>query len=514
MKLFSAEQLQQLDALTMQHEPVSSINLMERASLKVVNQITHHYDLIHPYRKSTSEGKIKFFCGPGNNGGDGLCMATHLWSKGCKVEVFLIQLGQNFSADNLFFQQRAKEDGIKINTLTDTNFQFDVDEADLVIDAIFGIGINRPVSGFETSIIDQINQSGAKVISIDIPSGLMADLKPETYNGSIVEADITYTFQWPKLSFLFPSSEKFTGAWKALDIGIIASNESQFNGLHALVDKPFCQNLIKQREKFSHKGTFGHALIIGGSFGKMGAAVLASRACLKTGVGLVSAHVPLCGVEILQTTNPEAMVTANEGEHFLLPNQNFFEYDSIGIGVGMGTQPETEQFFKLLIQNYSKPIVIDADAINILAKNKTWLAFLPAFSILTPHPGELNRLVGSWDTEFEKVELIKTLCAKHQLILVLKGAHTLICLPNNQLLFNSSGNSGMATAGSGDVLTGIITGLLAQGYSATNAAIFGVYLHGLAGDFALNSQTDETLISSNIIENLALAFNEIKVANS
>lgn len=503
MKLLSAKQIAQLDKITIENEPITSVDLMERAALKIVNQLFKIPQFSQDYKSVDFTGNIKIFCGSGNNGGDGFAIANHLLPKGFKVEVFWVQFSANFSEDAKYNYQLLLDDQIEILNINNENYsEIEIGEFDLVIDSIFGSGLNRPIDGFVAEIIQKINNSQAKVIAVDIPSGLFAYDNSNNILENIIRADITFTFQMPKVAFLQPQNNLFTGSWHVLDIGLLVDSSSDFITKNYWVNKQFVEGLLPPRKTFSHKGSYGHALLIGGSFGKMGSISLATKACLKSGVGLATACVPNCGIDILQTVIPEAMVLPNEGELYLEGNVALTNKTSIGIGVGAGTEEKTAQLLKNLIAEANAPLVIDADGINILSENKTWLAFLPPQTILTPHPKEFERLVGPWETDEEKLKLLKGFCAKFNSIVVLKGAFTVTCTPNGNLFYNSTGNAGMATAGSGDVLFGIICGYLAQGLQPVNAVVLAVFNHGLAADIMVQETSETSLIASDIIEGL------------
>ncbi len=500
IKILSAEQIREADAYTIQHEPVSSINLMERAAEKCTEWILQNIEPgIH----------FNIFCGTGNNGGDGLAIARMLIHNGKQVNVYVIN-GSKESGDFTINKQRLLNDGNKINELTQKNDLPVINKNEIIIDAIFGSGLNKEITGVAADCIEMINRSEAMVISIDMPSGLRADETLFNIKSPVIQADVTLTFQLPKLSFLFPSTGKFAGDFILLDIKLSADyiNEAKTN--YYFITKNDIAQLIKSRNNFDHKGTYGHALIIGGSYGKMGAAVLASKSCLRTGAGLVTVHTPKCGVNILQTAFPEVMVMVDEEENFVTQIQNADRYNAIGIGPGIGTQERTAVMLKKLIQDYRAPIAFDADAINILAENKTWLSFLAPGCIFTPHPKEFERLVGKSTDDFKRQQMQFDFSKKYQCYVLLKGHYSALTTPDGKCFFNSTGNPGMATAGAGDVLTGIITSLVAQGYSSKHACIVGMYLHGLAGDIAAKTKGEHGLIASDIIENLPAAYLDLQ----
>lgn len=518
MKILSSEELRKADAYTIAHEPIKSINLMERAAKECVKWLTSSPALL--VKEKGAKPEINIFCGLGNNGGDGLAIARLLAQKQFKVDVFIIRYSDKCSEDFLINEKRLRKiRKVKVHNVTAAEqFQKLVacSESSVIIDAIFGSGLNKPVEGLAKEAIHFINRQNCFVVSIDIPSGLFSE-ENTAGNTSIVRAHHTLTFQSPKLAFMFPENEQYAGSFSVLNIGLDEEFISSLPSKNYLVNAGEVCKILKARNKFSHKGTFGHALMISGSYGKMGACVLASRACLSAGAGLVTAHIPKCGYEILQTANPEVMVETDSSEKIISDSIPLENYSAIGVGPGIGTEKETQSALKMLIQNSRLPLVLDADALNILAENKTWISFLPKNSILTPHPGEFRRLAGKPETparaadgDFQSLQKQKELSIKHGIYIVLKRAHTCITCPDGEVFFNSTGNPGMATAGSGDVLTGLITGLLAQGYDSKQAAVLGVYLHGLAGDIAAEHVSEESLIARHIIEFLGEAFKRVR----
>lgn len=495
IKILSTEQARQLDRFTIEQESIASINLMDRACSAFVDWFLHNIKHV---------SKVLVVCGTGNNGGDGLGIARMLALVNYTVTVCVVEEGSKPSAD---FQANYKRlpDNVKRISF---NQNEPLPEADILIDALFGSGLSRPVKGIFANAIAQINQSNAKKISVDIPSGLVAD----GYSaGPFVQAHYTITFQLPKLSFLLPQYAMAVGQWHVVDIGLSEPFIDQCKTQHYFVDETSIRELIKPREKFSHKGTFGHSLIIGGSYGKIGANVLATRAALRTGSGLVTTMVPRCGYGILQSTVPEAMLIADSDERILTSVPDIAMFTSMGIGPGLGQDTRTVAFMANLLSHETMPCVLDADALNILADNREMQNLLSANSILTPHPGEFKRLVGSWKNDFERLELQRALAQRLKSIVVLKGAHTSIAMPSGDIYFNSSGNPAMATGGSGDVLTGILTALLSQGYPPQEAALVGVYIHGLAGDLA--SENRFSIIASDIIEQIPVAFAQVTSAS-
>ena len=500
MKILKVNDIREGDAFTIKNEPISSINLMERAANNCSTWIMDNYD-----------NKLSFnvFAGPGNNGGDGLVVARILNKNNYKVKVYIVEYTKNYSDDFKINLERIKALNIEINILDKEKNEFQLEKSEIVIDSIFGSGLSRSISGFTAKIINHLNEQNS-IISIDIASGLKTDEIDNSKNPIIIRPTHTLCIAFPKLAFFLVENEIYVGNWHNIDIGIHPQYISEVKEIAQYILKDDIIPLLKTRSKFSHKGSYGHALLIAGSYGKMGAAILASRAALRTGLGLLTTHIPNSAVNIMQTSVPEAMLSIDKNEKVYSANKELSKYNAIGIGPGLGTSKESQLALKILIQNTSLPMVIDADALNILSENRTWLAFLPANSILTPHPKEFERLVDKTSNSLERIQRQKEFSTKYNVIVILKGANTSISCPDGRLFINSTGNPGMATAGSGDVLTGIITSLLAQNYNPLTAAILGVYLHGLAGDYAALKLGFESLIANDIIENISSAYINIQ----
>jgi len=498
MKILPIDKIRAADAYTIEHEPIPSIDLMERAATQLFKWITKHVDKTHPF---------SIFAGPGNNGGDGLALGRMLAEADYKVEAYIIRYTDKTSEDfQVNFERAVQLQSISVYDIRKIEDFPEIEDESVVIDAIFGSGLTRPINGFIAEIIEKINNSPAVKVAIDTPSGIFSDNSSVHNKGAIVRADYTLSFQFPKLAFMMPENDPFVGEWHVLDIGLHHEYINSVTTNNFFSVKEDVVPIIKKRRKFSHKGTFGHALLIAGSYGKMGAALLAAEACLRSGVGLLHVHIPKVGYQIMQTALPEAMISLDRYDNYFSEVPDLGLYNAVGIGPGLGTEHQSQMALKLLIQEFTAPMVFDADALNILSENPTWLAFLPAGSILTPHPKEFERLVGKWDNDFEKLEKQRDFAKRHNLYVVLKGAHTSISTPDGKCYFNSTGNPGMATAGSGDVLTGIITGLLAQGYTPGQAAVLGVYLHGLAGDIAAKKFGQEAMIAGDMVKLLGKAW--------
>lgn len=493
IKILNASQTRALDAYTIKHEPVSSLDLMERACEEFTEWFTTHVRI---------DNKIAVVCGTGNNGGDGLGIARLLKDRGYPVRVFIVKGGKE--SDDFKQNQLRLPESISVREIID-HCNDDFADTDVLIDAIFGSGLTRPVEGVYADVINRINASEAVKIAVDIPSGLMAD-KPSS--GTIVKASYTITFQLPKLAMFMPGNFSFTGEWVVVNIGLDRSFIKETPTPYYYIQSKDARRLLRQRTRFDHKGTFGHALIVAGSHGKMGAAILATRAALRSGAGLVSAHVPGCGYEIMQVAAPEAMVHVDASDLTIASVVLHENVNAVGIGPGLGQDKQTLVALRKLLEQ-SRPMVIDADALNLIAANRELLQIIPRNSILTPHPKEFARLAGETSNGFDRIERARKFAKEINCFIVLKGAFTAIVTPDRNVFFNSTGNPGMATGGSGDVLTGILCGLLAQGYEPQNCCLLGVYLHGLAGDLAADDKGMEAMIAGDLIEFLPAAYKKL-----
>jgi NAD(P)H-hydrate epimerase len=496
-KIFSVEQIRRADQYTILHEPVLSIDLMERAAAASCKWIRDHYTVQHPFI---------IFCGTGNNGGDGLAIARLLLTAGYRVAVHVLGAEANATQDFLINKKRLLEqdDSAIKHLLTANDFPL-LPPGSILIDALLGTGLSRAAEGLLAELIRSINAAGTTVIAIDIPSGLLADQhsNPTT---AIIRATYTLSFQFPKRAFFFPENGGYVGEWKILDISLSPAFIEQEPSSTFFITEDFIKTLLHKRPKFSHKGSFGHALLVSGSYGKMGAAILATDACLRSGAGLLTVHTPVCGYEILQTTHPEAMAAVDSGEQHVRDEIQTDAFHAIGIGPGLGTHPDTQSAVRYLLANCTKPVVIDADALNSISLQKEEAKTIPAHAILTPHLKEFARLAGQTANDFSRHEQQLAFSQKYQVYLVLKGAHTCITTPEGEAYFNTSGNPGMAKGGSGDVLTGILTSLLAQGYPQKETCLLGVFLHGLAGDLAKQYLGETSMLAGDLIRYLPQAF--------
>ena len=497
MKIFSKEQIYEGDKLTTERQQISSTDLMERAATQIFNWMH--------MRMQGAQVPIHVFCGIGNNGGDGLVLARHLITHGYNVNSYVVNCSDKRSKDFLINYDRIKNVTKKWPILLKCVSDFpEIHQDDIIVDAVFGIGLNRPVDEWVKGLFMHFRASKAFTLSIDIPSGLFPDKAVEDED-AVVWSGYTLSFASPKLVFFLPETAKYTMQWEILDIGLdqeflyTTQTEVELIGKHEVLP-----NYIP-REKFSHKGQFGHTLIIGGSYGKIGAVTLASRAALSAGAGLVSTYTPKCGYTILQTAFPEAMVITDKDEEKITSINFEITPTVVAFGIGAGTDTKTINAFEAFLKVNKAPLVIDADGLNILSKKKALLKLLPEATVLTPHPKELERLIGKWKNDFDKLKKVKAFSKKYKVIVVIKGANT-ITVYDEKLYVNTTGNPGLSTAGSGDVLTGIITGLISQQYHPLVAAIFGVYLHGKSADIAVEDFGYQSLIATHVIEYLGETF--------
>ena len=498
MKILSCTQQKEADAYTIAHESILSINLMEKAAGLLAQAISERYDKSH---------RLVVFAGPGNNGGDALAVARILFLKNYPVEVYLINVKGTLSEECLTNIQRLKESGFA--NYTEVSNQFDpphLGSHDVVIDGLFGSGLQKPLSGGFAAVVQYINASPAQVVSIDIPSGLMGEENTFNVKSNIIRADVTFSLQLPKLAFLFAENTEFVGEWELLDIQLSEEGIEETETNYEMLEIEEIRSLIKPRKQFAHKGNFGHALLIAGSKGMAGASVLAALACLRSGLGLLTVHAPICNYEILQMSAPEAMVETDASENNFAVPTDTDDYQAVGIGPGLGRNEETEAALIEQLEHCQTPVVLDADAQKILANHRHTLTHLPKGSILTPHPKELERLTGKCQDSYERLTKACELAHTAHVHIVLKGAYSAIITPEGKCFFNPTGNPGMATGGSGDVLTGVILALLAQGYSSEEAAKIGTYIHGLAGDIAQKKQGKTALIERDIITCLPAAW--------
>lgn len=503
MKIFTSAQIQELDKYTIDHEPVKSIDLMERAAKALTTAIMQEW---------TERTPVVVFAGPGNNGGDALAVARMLAAEKFSVSVYLFNIHNKLS-ENCEINKQRLIDGKKAR-FTEINLNFDppaLKAGTLVVDGLFGTGLDKPLMGGFASLVKYINQSSARVVSLDMPSGLMCEDNSYNIRTNIIHADLTLTLQQKKLAMLMPDMQAFLGQVKVLDIRLSPDYIRNTEAPYRILEEAELRPRMRLRDDFAHKGTMGHALIIAGSYGMAGASVLATKACLRAGAGKVTVHTPKRNYNIMQISVPEAVLQMDHEETYFSESVESDEFDSLGIGPGLGHNESSAIALIGQIKRTSCPIVVDADALNILGNHQAWIQQLPQGIILTPHPEEFDRLAGTAsNSSYERLMRARELAEHLSGYILLKGHYTALCLPDGHIVFNPTGNSGMATAGSGDVLTGILTGLLARGYKQTDACMLGMYLHGLAGDLAVRETGKECLLASDIIRFMPQAFQRLE----
>ncbi len=486
-KILSAAQLKYIDAYTIEHEPISSIELMEHAATVCFETFLPYIDFSNP---------VHVFCGSGNNGGDGFVIARFLSLMHSNVQVWFVPFGE------ISPECHANKALVPAYTeLTSIQFLPEIGEHCTIIDALLGLGTTRSPEGLLKEVIERMNESGAPVLSVDLPSGLPADEIPEW--DTLVKASFTVTFQQPKLTFFLKETIPFVGKWECVDIGLDQAEIERTKSRYFHLDASSIEQLIKPRDRFSHKGTYGHGLLIAGSKGKMGSAVLAAKAALRSGIGLLTVHLPEIGLNVLQTAVPEAMCSIDqESDRVSMIHEDVNTFSAIGIGPGIGTHEDALLLMEKVLQ--FPTVVIDADGLNLLAKHPTLLEQLPKNTILTPHPKEFERLAGSSVSTSDRLDRLMHFAQTYQCTVILKDAITAIATKDGMVYFNTTGNPGMATGGTGDVLTGIILGLLAQGYSVEVAAKIAVYYHGKAGDTVATERGQMALIAGDLIDTLMI----------
>ena len=501
MKIFTSAQIHELDKYTIEHEPIKSIDLMERAAKALTQAITDQWNSSTP---------VIVFAGPGNNGGDALAVARMLIDRNYDVTAYLFNISGHLSEDCAINKKRLVEKRAKALIEVIQEFEPPVlNENMLVVDGLFGSGLNKPLAGGFASLVKYINTNPAKIVSIDLPSGLMTEDNSSNVRANIIKADLTLTLQQKKLSFFFPENQVFIGKLKVLDIRLSQEGTEKIEADYTLLEENDIRQRLLARDPFTHKGKMGNALIIAGSYGMGGAAVLATKACLRAGAGKVTTHTPKCNYLTLQISVPEAVIQFDREETTFSEAVDTEDFNAVGIGPGLGTSEQTAIAIIAQLRRTQCPLVADADAINILANHRAWLQQLPKGIIMTPHSKEFDRLEVHCTDSYERLSKAREMAKRLQAYIILKGHYTTLCLPDGHVIINSTGNAGMATAGSGDVLTGIITGLLARGYKKEDACIVGMYLHGLAGDFAARELGEESVIAGDIIQYLPYAFKRL-----
>lgn len=501
MKILTSTQFKELDRYTIEHEPIDSIQLMERAARAIADYLMQLY---------SSSSRFIIFAGPGNNGGDALAVARILAKNNYCVDAYLFNINGRLSPDCLINKKQLN--GYSAINFTEVTSQFEfphIEASDVIIDGLFGTGLNKPVEGGFAGVIAKINESPASTISIDLPSGLMTEDNTDNNLNAIVKADITLTIGHPKLAFFWAEYQPFIGQVETLDIGLSKEGYASLPSSISTLEESLVVDLLRPRNPFAHKGEMGHALLVSGQYGMAGATILSAQACMRSGAGKLTIHSAELNNQILQTSVPEAILSHDECDTHVSNAIATYTYNAMAIGPGLGTHQDTAEAMHQLLCSYNNELVIDADGINILGTHNNWFIDVPQETILTPHPKELENLVGRCRNSYERMTKARDFAMRLQLYIIIKGHNSMICTPMGNVIINPTGNAGMATAGSGDVLTGILLGLLSRGYSPGEACILGTYLHGLAGDLAANRLGEESLIASDIIRFLPQAFKHL-----
>lgn len=502
MKIFSSELIREIDKATCEAQGINSLDLMERAAAAVSCEIESRFNPAQ---------RIVIFAGPGNNGGDALAVAKILFEQGYrKLEVFLFNVMGKLSHDcNEELKQIKELEGLDFTEVT-RDFQPPyLCEKDVVVDGLFGSGFKGTLQKGFLTLVNYINDSDAYVISIDVPTGLSGEYNDNVSRRDMIHADLTLTFQFPRLSFFFEENRDVIGEWRLLDIGLDSSKIENLPVDYMLVEERNVRPLLKQRNEFSGKRDYGSALFFAGSIGMAGAAVLASKGCMRSGAGLATVHSARVVMNVVQTAVPEVLFEPDRNENYVSDMTVHHNHQAVAVGPGLGVNDKTIDALESLIKNYKNPLILDADALNCISRRPHLLSLLPAHSIITPHIGEFDRLFGEHSGNEERLRKAIDMAKYYNIIIVLKGHYTATVRPTGRVFFNSTGNAGMATAGSGDVLTGVIAAFLAQGYRPEKAASLGVYVHGLAGDIAAEKWGEYGLVARDIADCCALALKKL-----
>lgn len=502
MEILTPSQIKELDRYTIIHEPVSSVDLTERAAGKVVEELKKRW---------LPDTRFVLFAGPGNNGGDTLAVARLLHHEGYRIQAYLFNPSGRLSEDCLTNKNRLEALGEDLLTEVSSQFLFpELEERDVIVDGLFGIGLHRPLSGGYAGLVKKINECPNFTVSIDMPSGLMSEDNGNNDLSAIIRAHLTLTFHTPKLAFFFTENQPYIGELQVLDIGLLTEGMSAGESGISLTETEDIRQTLRPRDPFAHKGSMGHALLVSGQYGMAGAAILAAKACLRSGAGKLTIHTPGVNNNILQCSIPEAILSHDTSDTRITAVAPTYGFQALAIGPGIGTHEDTAEVVHSLIRNHPDSIVLDADALNILGNHPEWIPEIPKETILTPHPKELENLVGHCTDSYDRMTRTRNFAIKMQLYVVIKGHYSMICTPSGRVLINPTGNAGMATAGSGDVLTGLLAGLLAQGYTPSETCLLGVYLHGLAGDIACEQLGEEGLMASDIADAIPRAYKLLK----
>lgn len=508
MKIFTSEDIRTIIAKSLEADGSTVAELAEKVAEGVAADILARW---RPTKRTF------VFAGPGLNGAYGLATARKLAEAGFSPEVFLFNIrGKMLSPDC----KRLRDEVEKVPglTLTEVVNTFDppqLPSSALVVDALFGVENHQPLAGGFVSLVRYINESRTTVVSIDLPSGLFSDWNPNGVNRDIIHANTTVAVGFPHLCFLMDENAELVGQWKVLDVGFDEGVVREMPTKFHLVERADIKRVLRPRSEFCNKNDLGHALLIAGSYGMVGAATLAARGALRSGAGKVSVYSASCAYSPLQTSVPEAMFIGDKGKFMVgAINPATFPQSAKGnlavaIGPGLGTNDATAAAVESFIKSWDKPMVVDADALNIIAMKRDLLNHLPLLSVLTPHDGEFDRLFDAQFNHERRILKAIEMSAAYNILILLKGRYSALVRPDGKVFFNFSGNPGMATGGSGDVLTGVIAGFMAQGLKPEVASIVAAFVHGEAGDLAAEEQGEYGMTSGDIASKIGIAIKNI-----
>ena len=502
MKLFTNEEIRAIDRYTIENEGVTSLELIERVAEGVTDEICSRW---------RSNKPTIIFAGPGNNGADALAVARLLFERGFRPEVYLFNIGGDKLSDDCIASRNrllAEVPDIAFNEVCSKFNMPQISSAHLIIDGLFGSGLREELKGGFKTLVQYINDEHATVVSIDLPSGMFGDWNPHIVNRNTIHATLTIAIQFPRIAFFIPDNAPLIGEWKTIDIGLSQTAAANSQNNFCLLEKRDIAHRLLRRNRFASKADFGNAILYAGSYGMMGAAALAARGALRGGVGKLTVTGPKCGYEILQSSVPEAMFLHNKGVYNLMEIHPDPRFNAMAIGPGIGTNELTVKALEDFLASASKPLLLDADALNCIALKPAMLNSIPFLSIITPHTGEFDRLFGPQQSSENRLRKAIEMAKVFNIIRVLKGHYTALIRPDGKVYFNTSGTPAMATPGAGDVLTGLILALLAQGYRPEIAATIGVYIHGVAGEIAATTHGEYGVLASDIADNIGRAIKE------
>lgn len=507
MKILSGQEIKNIERETIEAQGITSVELVERVGRAVADEIK-------ALRMPGSP--VLVFAGWGNNGADALETARLLAQDGYQPVVYLFNIGgARLSTECALFRDRLLDcPGVTLYEITGAEpFQWpEPTAASLIVDGLFGSGLDRPLPRSFQMLVRNINESGATVVSIDVPSGLFGDWNGNAPREDMIHATLTLAIEFPRMSFMLADNASVVGDWKVIRVGYDAASVKRAPFTFMLVDGALCSRFLVPRAKFAGKADFGHTLLFAGSRGMMGAAVLAARGALRSGAGKVTVHGPASGNPVVQIAVPAAMYVDDPGAMFITEMKYGQGFDAVAVGPGIGRNTETAAALERLVKGASaagQRLVLDADALNIIADNPRILSYLTPLSVLTPHAGEFDRIFGKSDNAEERLKKAIRASEDYNVIIVLKGRYTAVVRPDGKIMFNGSGSPALATPGSGDVLTGVIAGLMGQGLASEIAAFVGPYVHGLAGEMAAARHGEYGVTAEDIANHIGAAINEI-----